>query len=186
MNNFIIAQIFGILGMTMNVLSYQARKQKHVILVQLFGSLFFVFNMFLLGAIMGGLLNLIGFFRAIVYANKERIKHLKRCNTVFITLYIISYMSVFLIFQKAITVWNVVIEILPLIAMIATTIAFSKTSAASIRRLALVSSPSWLIYNCFNLSIGGIICEICSLISVFTAMLRLDVKRGHTDENTNA
>lgn len=176
MDKFIIAQIFGILGMTMNILSYQAKKQRNIILMQLLGSFLFVFNMYFLSAIMGCLLNFIGFIRAIVYSNKDKIKNLKIFNVIFIILFVLSYLSVFLVFDTPLTLYNIVIEILPLIAMIATTIGFSKKSAASVRKFAFISSPSWLIYNCFNLSIGGILCEAFSLISVITAMIRLDKK----------
>ncbi len=186
MTVFIIAQIFGIFGMTMNVVSYQSIKQKNIILLQLFGSLFFTVNMFLLNAEMGGLLNLIGFVRAVVYSNKDKIKNIGSCNAIFIFLYVLSYLSVFFVFQKQITFFNVVIEILPLIAMTATTIAFSKNSSASVRRLALISSPAWLIYNCINVSVGGILCETFSLVSILSAMVRIDMKRRSNDENTDA
>ena len=63
-----IAQAFGIIGMTMNVLSYQAKSQKSIISVQLFGSLFFSINMFMIGGGMGCLLNVIAIFRAITYS----------------------------------------------------------------------------------------------------------------------
>ena len=89
MTVFIIAQIFGIFGMTMNVVSYQSIKQKNIILLQLFGSLFFTVNMFLLNAEMGGLLNLIGFVRAVVYSNKDKIKNIGSCNAIFIFLYVL-------------------------------------------------------------------------------------------------
>ena len=52
---FWIAQILGILGMAMNVLSYQWKEKKALITVQLFGSLFFAVNMFMLNAVMGGI-----------------------------------------------------------------------------------------------------------------------------------
>ncbi len=178
MKVFIIAQIFGFLGMSLNVISYQAKKQKNIIIQQLFGSLFFAINMFLLNATMGALLNMIGFIRAFVYARKDKIKNINLCNITFISLYFISYFCVFLFFGKEITFKNIFIELLPLIAMITTTISYSKSSAANVRRFALLSSPSWLVYNCVNISIGGILCEIFSLISVILAILRLDVKKG--------
>lgn len=169
----VIIQAFGILGMVMNVVSYQAKKQKNIILIQMFGSLLFVINMFLLNAIMGGLLNLIGVVRAIVYYNKHKVKNIKMCNAIFIFLYILSYFATFFVFHKELTAFNLIAEILPLIAMITVTIAFSKSSAEDIRRMTFISSPLWLIYNCLNFSIGGILCELFSLTSVVTATIRL-------------
>lgn len=169
----VIIQAFGILGMVMNVVSYQAKKQKNIILIQMFGSLLFVINMFLLNAIMGGLLNLIGVVRAIVYYNKHKVKNIKMCNAIFIFLYILSYFATFFVFHKELTAFNLIAEILPLIAMITVTISFSKNSAEDIRYMTFISSPLWLIYNCLNFSIGGILCELFSLTSVVTATIRL-------------
>ncbi len=183
---FILAQILSIIGMSITVSSFQAKKQKTVIIMQLVSSVFFSANMFLLGMFTGALLNCIGIFRSIVYSNKEKFRNTNFWNTVFITLYILSYIATFAVFEKEVDFINIIKELLPIIAMTATTIGYSKTEAASIRKYALVSSPSWLIYNCFPVSIGGILCETFSLISVFIGMLRLDVKKEKKNENTIA
>ena len=70
----IVAQIFGLLGMAMNIASYQARERRRVILIQLFGSTFFAVNMLMLGAYSGFLLNAIGIARALVYARPAVMK----------------------------------------------------------------------------------------------------------------
>ncbi len=172
MDTFMIAQIFGILGMTMNISSYQAKKQKTIIFIQFWGSLFFSINMFMLNAIMGGILNIIGVLRAVLYMNKNKFKKIKTLNLFFICLYILSYISVFLIFKKEFTVFNAIIEILPLIAMISSTIGFAGPDASKLRHLTLISSPAWLLYNCINRTIGGILCECFSIVSVFIGIFR--------------
>lgn len=186
MNDFIIAQIFGILGMLMNVISYQGKKQKHIFIMQFFGSLLFAINMYMLQAYTGAILNTIGIIRAITYVNKNKIKSIKIVNAIFIVIYLLSYLATFVLFDKAVTLANLLLEILPVVAMIATTISFSLPTSASIRKFAFISSPAWLIYNCFNLAIGGIICEIFSLISIVTAMIRLDMRKDDGHDNTNA
>ena len=172
------AQAFGIVGMTMNVVSFQAKKQKSIILFQLFGSLFFAINMFMIGGGMGCLLNVIGIFRALTYSNKEKIKNLKLCNYVFFALYVLSYVLLFTVFAKEPSVKNLIVEFLPLLAMIATTVGFARADSKSVRITALISSPAWLIYNVINVSLGGIICEILAIFSAITAMIRLDTKRS--------
>lgn len=173
----LVAQLFGIFGMGMNILSFQAKKQRTLIFMQFFGSLFFFVNFLMLGAYTGAFLNLIAVGRALVYGNKEKFKHLGWMNLLFYVLYGISYLCSFLVFRKPVTFWNLLVEILPVFAMVLTTISFSKTSAATVRKYALGSSPSWLVYNCVNVSVGGILCEIFSLVSVVTAMIRLDHKK---------
>lgn len=174
MKNFILAQIFGILGMIMNISSYQANKQRSIIFMQFWGSLFFAINMFMLDAIMGGILNLIGVLRATLYFNKNKFRDIRKLNIFFICLYILSYGAVFLVFKKELTVINMVVEILPLIAMVSTTIGFSGPNASNLRRLTLISSPAWLLYNCINHTLGGILCECFGIISVLIGMLRYE------------
>ena len=174
---FLLAQIIGILGMAMNVISYQAKKQRNIILIQFFGSLFFTINMFMLSAYTGALMNLIGVIRAYAYANKDKILkfkyiNLNLINIIFIVAFLLSYILVFALFGKPFNAINVIIEFLPIIAMIVTTLAFSKQSAKSVRRAVFISSPSWLTYNCFNFAIGGIICEVFTLTSAIIAMIR--------------
>ena len=56
------------------------------------------------------------------------------------------------------------------------TVGFSKTDAKAVRICGFISSPCWLIYNCVNMTVGGILCETISLISILSAYLRLDVR----------
>lgn len=172
MSPFVIAQAFGIAGMTLNAISYQAKKQRNIILLQLFGGAFFVINMYMINAYMGALLNILGVIRALVYSNKDKIRNLKLCCGLFIGAFLLSYVAVFTVFQKEFTPFNIIVELLPLAAMTAMTIAFSLPSAQTVRRFALFASPCWLIYNCINLSIGGILCESFSIISAITALIR--------------
>ena len=173
--SFLIAQTFGIIGMALNAVSYQAKKQRTIILLQFFGGAFFVVNMYMLDAYMGALLNVLGVIRAAVYANKDKIKNIKLCSAAFILAFLLSYVAVFTVFDKDLTVFNAVVELLPLAAMTAMTIAFSSSSAQTVRRFALFSSPCWLIYNSLVFSLGGILCEVLTLSSVLIAIARFDL-----------
>ncbi|MBQ8683008.1 MAG: YgjV family protein [Clostridia bacterium] len=174
----ILAQAVGLVAMAFNILSYQQKSPKRVILYQLFGSSLFAVNFFLLGAIAGGITNLIAAGRAVVFANHQRFraKH-PAWLWLFIGLYVLSYPLTFTVFGKDFTLLTAVIELLPVIAMVATTVSFRMEDAAIIRRFGLVSSPCWLVYNITNLAISAIICEVLSLCSIVIGMLRHD--RGH-------
>ena len=173
----IIAQIIGIVAMALNILSYQWKNQRNIILTQFFGSGLFVINFFMLGAATGAIINLLAVFRAIVFANKKFFRADKVIWVVgFIAAFLASYAATFLVFGKGPTAFNLIIEFLPIIGIIATTISFYMKDAKAVRRLALISSPAWLIYNVTQLAIGGIICEAVSLVSIIVGMLRHDRK----------
>ena len=173
-----IAQVVGILGMAMNSISYQAKKQRNIILFQFFGSLFFMVNMFMLGKVMGGLLNIVGIFRALVYMNKDKLKHIYLLTALFFALYIASYVATFTVLGMEANSRNLLVEILPLIGMISTNISFVMKDARSIRYSVFINSPSWLLYNFLGVpAIGGILGECFNIISAVTALIRHDLKK---------
>ena len=173
-----LAQAIGIIAMCMNVFSYQQKTVKGVVLFQFFGSALFVANYFMLGAVVGAFLNLIGVFRAAIFMRKEKF-HADRWYwlLIFGGLYLIAYILSFTVFGTEPTAWNFFVELLPIIGMMITTISFQKKEAKLVRRLGLINSPFWLSYNIISFTIGGIICEILGLTSILIGMFRLDRKK---------
>ncbi len=171
----VIAQAIGLLAMAFNILSYQQKTRSKAIAFQLCGGTLFAVNFFLLNAIVGSILNVIAAIRAIVFLNKEKL-HADHPAWLagFVVTYVLSYILTFTAFGKEPTTVNLIVEFLPVIGMTATTISFRLSDAKAIRRYGLISSPSWLVYNIANFSIGAICCEVLSLISIVIGMVRLD------------
>ncbi|MBR3593436.1 MAG: YgjV family protein [Clostridia bacterium] len=173
----IIAQGIGIVAMFFNIISYQSKKQSSVIALQLCGGALFAVNYLLLGATVGGILNILATLRAIIFLFKKKLKADRLpWLFAFIACFIAVYVLNFTLFGKEPTAINLIIEILPVIGMTALSVGFRLKSAADVRRCGLISSPSWLIYNIYAGSWGAIICEIFTLASIFIGMLRHDKK----------
>ena len=173
----IIAQAIGIVAMVFNILSYQGKKQKTVITLQLFGGLLFAVNFWMIGAKVGGILNVIAVLRALIFLLKDKLK----ADSVFWLIgFVLSYITVYILtfttFGTELTPWTVIRELLPVIGMTALSVGFRLKDAANIRKCGLVSSPAWLIYNIAVGSWGAIICETLTLISIFVGMFRHDNK----------
>ena len=173
----ILAQAVGIVAMVFNIFSYQRKSAKGIIAFQLFGGLFFCVNYFLLGAYIGMLLNGIAAVRAILFLKKETF-HTDKFGWLigFGAAYVAAYVLNFTVFGKEPTAFHLIIECLPVIAMFATHLAYRYDSPKTIRRLCLISSVSWLIFNITAVAIGAILCEVFSLISILIAVVRLDKK----------
>ena len=174
----VVAQAFGIVGMIFNILVFQQKKQKNVLLFQFFAAVAFGLNYFLLGAVMGGLLNVVGALRSVIYYFEKK----TRANSIvwfviFIVLFASSYPLTFLAFGKEPILRNFVIEAFPVLAMIVATVAIRLGSSKMVRRLGLISSPLWLTYNCFSGSIGAIASEVLNLISIIVGIIRLDLRK---------
>lgn len=174
----LIAQIVGIFAMAFNIASYQQKTRERAIGCQLCGGFLFSVNFLMLGAIVGGLLNLIAVVRAVIFLNKDKLKADRLPWLVgFTAVYLLCYLLTFTLFGAEPTAKKLVIELLPVIGMVATTISFRYTDAKTIRKYGLISSPSWLIYNIANFSIGAIVCEVLSLCSILIGMFRFDRKK---------
>lgn len=181
----IVAQIVGVFAMAFNIFSYQQKKQKGIIAFQLFGSVLFTVHFFMLKAYMGGLLNAVGIVRAVVFLKKDVFKseHFAWV-VVFEAIYALSYVLTFTLFGTPFTFTRAVVEVLPLVGMTATTIAFRCKRVKTTRLLGLVSSPAWLVYNIVSHSVGAICCEAFSLVSVVVGLIRIDGKNKEDEKST--
>jgi hypothetical protein len=171
--------------MAMNVLSYQMKKKNNLIAMQLFGSLLFSANYLMLGALMGGIMNILAVIRAIVFINIKK-WHLNRnlITALFIAAFITSYVLAFTVFGTEPSFKNFIIEALPVIGMSAVTVSFGMSNAAKVRLIGITAnSPGWLIYNIFAGSIGAGLCEVFSLISLAVGIIRHDIKRKTADSD---
>lgn len=160
-----------------NIISYQQKVQHRLVICQLFGGMLFSLSFFLLGATVGGLLNLVAAIRAIIFLFPKKLNASHPAWLFgFIGCYIVFYVLTFTVFGKEPAPIALIIEILPVIGMTALSVAFMLADSKRVRQLGLVSSPAWLIYNIYYFSIGAIICEAFSLCSIFIGMLRHDKK----------
>ena len=172
----IIAQAIGIGGMIANIVAFQFKSKRNILICQFVGSALFAVNMFMIGAIVGAIMNVLGVARALVYMNKEKLPlPVWSVNLLFISAYIASYVLTFTLIGVDPTFRNLAIELLPVIAMSVMTLAFSGKDAKIIRLTGFINSPCWLVYNIFNYALGGILCESFGLISITTSVIRIDI-----------
>ena len=172
-----LTQALSIAGLLGIVTSYLQKEKKTLITWQLIGAGLFGIHYLLLGAYAGFLLNIIAVTRAVVFCNENLPKKIgRRWVWIFHGLCLCAYALTFLLGTEPI--WqNFILEILPVIGMFSLSISFNMTGAKEIRRLGMISSVCWLIYNIFHLSIGGIACECMCLVSIIVGMLRYDRKK---------
>ena len=169
-------QAIGIVAMALNIIAFQFKNKRTLLLIICVGSGLFSVNMFLLGAVTGGIMTLLGVIRSLVYVDKNKLPiPIKWVNALFIVSYLISYVLSFTQFGTEPIIRNFVLELLPIIAMTAMTFAFAADNSKTIRLAGFINSPCWLIYNICNLAIGGILCEVFALVSITSALIRIDI-----------
>lgn len=157
----IVAQIIGIVGMTLNILSFQCKKNRNLFIMMGIGGVMWVLNYFLLGAIVGAAFNAINIARSFL-----AIKDKTRTKLVFVIVVCLYIVTVIFTYESF-------VSILLLIAQIVGTYAMWFGDGKRIRTLQLcVVSPIWLLNNILVFTIGGIIAEVFTIASAIISFFR--------------
>ncbi len=162
----IIAQVIGFLALALSAFSFQQNTQRRIMIWQSLSCALFIVHFLLLGAYTGALLNLVAMVRSIVYSQRGN-KWADSLAWLFVFWGAIALSGVFS--------WKGPLSLLPLAAMMLTTLSMRIKIPKYIRLLTLPSAPLWLVYNVVNKSIAGVFTEIFALVSILVAMIRLDI-----------
>ncbi len=177
----IVAQGFGILGLFIIVYSFQCRKNSGFFLMQALGSFMFFINFLLIGAYAGALFNLTNLVRGLLF-RKDSKKRWKLILTV--ALYTACFaFSIFLVRDNA---FGIFISALPYVTLVIMSVLMWLGNGRHIRIFQFwLMSPSWIVHNIYNFSLGGIICECFNMISSVIALMRYK-KEGFDEVQTNS
>ncbi len=181
MTNEIIGMILSLFGMCANVLSFQVRKKSALLTVQTAGSLLFSLAFFFSGAGIGGIMNILLLIRNIVFmviGDREG-----RGIYAAVFALCLSYITGLLVYNILLApdaalsdkLWN----IFPVLGGIVGTVAFSVSRLNLLRKIKLGDSVCWLLYNSHIGigALGGILCEVFSIVSIGIALLRFSEKK---------
>ncbi|MBR3803671.1 MAG: YgjV family protein [Clostridia bacterium] len=165
----IIGQIVGFVAMAIIVFSYQQKSHKNILVFQMVSGLLFTLHFFLIGAYTGCVSNLIGAFRSMIYANRDKNKFtgFKLWPVIFSIIFTVS----------GIMTWDNVFSVFPIVAMVASSVVLWIDSPKINRAFSMPTSACWLIYNIPTRSFAGIATEIFVLSSIVVGMIRLDRKK---------
>ncbi len=172
----VIGMILSLCGMTAQVLSYQMKNKKVLLLVQVMGYSFFALSYFFSDAEIGGIITILSLTRSIIFLLlKER-----RDKWLYIVIggLWISYAiapviyNIFIVPNDPLTdkLWNSV----PAIGAIVGTVALSQRKLNAVRLITIGESACWLGFNLYvGLgALGGILCEIFVLCSIAISLVR--------------
>ena len=174
-----LTQAVGVVAMSFGILSYLNKNQRGIMIFQLLATAFFSIHFWMLGAVTGCLLNILGVIRAAVYSQRSTRKWAAHPAWIYVfsALAFVIYLLSFTVFDVEVTAWLLILEMLPVISTAVTSVAYRMPGGAQVRVLSLFSSPLWLIYNACNGSIGGVVSDSLSIISIFVGMWKHDRKK---------
>lgn len=166
----IIAQIFGIIALIFTVLSFQEKTNKKFFIKQGLAGLMFFINFILIGAVSAALFNLVNLVRGALLSKND---HKLWRPIVISALYTLCFaFSLTLISNNPLQIFLSAFTYSSLVVM---TVFMWKGNGKHIRYAQFtLSSPSWIVHNIFNFSLGGLLCEIFSMISIIVSFIRYD------------
>lgn len=163
---FYIAQGIGVIALIISMISFQQNTQKRVVTLQIVSSIFFCIHFYMLSAPLGSILNGIGIFRAIVFSNQDKAWASSKT-------WLFLFCAIFIV--VGVFFWDGPISLLPIIAILLTTVSFWVKNPFLVRLISAPSSPLWFIYNLAHRSYPGMITETFVLSSILIAMVRYDI-----------
>ena len=157
------AQLVGIAATVFSILSFQCSTRKKILIMQLITTILFCVHYLMLGAFTGATLNAVSIVRNIIfYNNDKKFFSGKKWIVIFVLINIGA---------GALT-WQSWSSLLFIIGMVLNTISLSLTASQQVRWVMLMSSPFVLVYSFLTGSIGGVVNELCSEVSMITALVR--------------
>ena len=167
MTEYIIAQIAGVLGIVFSLLSFQMKERKKYMLCQIIAIVLFIIQLLLLGAITGGVLDIISLIRTVIFMfnNKKWAS-----SPVWLFAFILAMIAV------GVFTWQDLWSILPIIGSILSTVAQWMRKTKHIRAISLAVGPCWLIYNLVHGAYSGALNEVFAMTSIIIGIIRYDIK----------
>lgn len=162
-----VAQAFGIVGLVIIVLSFQCKKNSLFFLMQGVGSFMFFLNFIMIGAYGGAFFNLTNLLRGLLFMKDAKKKwKLALVEVAYTACFAFSvYMNHGL--------WDIILVALPFSALLICSVLMWLGNAKHIRYFQIAyMSPTWIVHNIFNFSLGGLICECFNMISSIIFCLR--------------
>lgn len=161
----IIVQGIGIAGVVCFVISYQIKSNKGLYIIQMAGTALFCIQFLLLGAITGCLNLVVIIIRNIMLTGFDKWAWVRWKGWVWITTGVCVVILI--------STWQGPLGLLPFIALVGSTIGYWTNNAQKIRLSNMVcASPAWLIYDACICSVGGVLNESITLISVLISIYR--------------
>ena len=185
MTNEIYGMIFSVLGMLVNIVSFQIKNKKPLLLFQTIGSMLFLVSFIFNASGIAIILNVIYLIRNFIYMYLDG----KTGKILYVTCaalsatFIIAYVlyTIFAGLSTKENLWNFA----PVAASIFGTIAAANTDVNKYRMWKFGDSYCWLFFNArFGIgALGGVIGEVFNQISLIVGIIRYRKKKSDLPED---
>ncbi len=163
----VLAQILSIIGMIGTVFAFQIKKTSHFCVASVCTCTLFAISYFLLGSPTSAIINMVCALRGILASNRHT-----RKDYMFVAVCTVIAVATALSYTG-------VLSLLVCAAELVGTYAMWFASEIGIRKFRIFfQSPLWLINNVVVFTIGGITCEVFSMVSAVVFWIRFRHKKA--------
>ncbi len=157
-----VAQIFSIAAMALAILSFQCKNNRKFCLVQALSAAFFVLSFFMLGGGTGAISNAVNIARGLAFGLLPP-KYRNLSLALLLPLYAVGTYFTYAGF----------FSILLLSAQLVGTVSIWHNDGKIMRIIQFFwICPVWLAYSIYYFSLGGILCECITMVSVVVSVIR--------------
>ena len=167
------AQIIGVFGLICSLLSFQMKNRKWIMAFQMTASLSFSTQLFMLGAVTGGCVDMISFIRTMIFSQNS-----KKWASSPVWLYVFIVIMIL----TGILTWQNAWDILPIAGSILSTVALWMKREKHIRLISLTVGPCWLVYNLVKGAWSGALNEVLAMTSIMIGLIRNDREKKNKTE----
>jgi hypothetical protein len=160
---YYFGQFLGIVAIILGFLTFQMKSREKLVFLQIAATFAFAIHYLLIGAYSGMALNFVAMIRNIVFYFVGKEKPVPR----FLSVLFAVFMSV-----MGVLSWQAWYSIFAVLGLLINSYCMSFSNSQNICKSILVTSPMVLIYNCFVLSVGGIVYESVAIISASIGIFR--------------
>ena len=159
---YIIAQIIGFVAFLVSLITYHKKSKTGILNNALISNSLKLIHYLLLGAYSGCVTKVIAIVRDVFIIMKVKYSYLN--SKVFLYLFVLLYIIV------SVITFDVIISLLPILAALSYIVVIWDGDVDKIRKVALIGYLLWLGYDFFVFSIGGILSNVVSILSVGVAI----------------
>jgi hypothetical protein len=172
--HILLGQALGLIVVIISFISYQAKTQRGIVLINLVATAVNAAHYLLLGSLPGAILNFVCIVRNLIYYNKEKRLFSSRA---------IPYVLAAAIAALAALSWEGPVTLLLAAALMINTVFLSLDNAQTFRKSIILTSSMIFLYNIILGSVGGCINEAIAVISAIIGIIRFSKDRPLKEEN---
>ncbi len=150
-------QLLGFIGFLFLISSFWLKKKRKILFLQIFAHIFYTVHYYYLNALSGTIISIVNIIRSAIFSYKDKYKILSS-NITFI-LFVLVYTII------GILIYDGLISLLPILAVLIYTITSFYGNKKSIVQSFILCSLLWIVYNFYSKSYIGIFNETIMIIS---------------------